>query len=290
MELQIASRKNAKIKMALQGPSGSGKTYSSLLVAYGLCQDYSKVAVIDTENHSAELYAHLGNYNVINLTAPFEPEKYREALRLCEDSGMEVVIIDSLTHEWEYLIDYHSNLPGNSFTAWAKVTPRHNAFIQAILQSPCHVVATVRTKQDYVVVEKNNKQVPEKIGLKGVQRDGLEYDFTLVFDLDIRNNANTSKDRTGLFWGKPEGKLSIQTGNTIKEWCNSGESITAEDITQRIGACNTLGELLQLYHSYPQLSKPLSGKFQEQKRLLQLQNPNAANQLINKQISPNGKH
>ena len=109
--------------MGLQGPSGSGKTYSALLLAYGLCYTWNKIAVIDTENHSAELYAHLGEYNVINLTAPFTPEKYIQALEVCEKAGMEVVIIDSTTHQWENLLEYHSSLQGNSFTNWGKITP-----------------------------------------------------------------------------------------------------------------------------------------------------------------------
>ena len=118
--------------MGLQGPSGSGKTYSALLVAYGLSYNWSKVAVIDSENHSAELYAHLGNYNVINLAAPFTPEKYSQAIDVCEQAGIEVIIIDSTTHCWENLLDFHSSLQGNTFTNWAKVTPRHNDFVQKI--------------------------------------------------------------------------------------------------------------------------------------------------------------
>ena len=154
MNLQTASRKKAKIKMGLQGPSGSGKTMGALLTAYGICGDWTKIAVVDTENHSADLYAHIGSYNVLSLSAPFTPEKYMQALNVCEKAGMEVVILDSVTHEWENLIDYHSSLQGNSFTNWAKVTPRHNDFVQKILQSQCHVIITVRTKQDYVLSDK----------------------------------------------------------------------------------------------------------------------------------------
>ena len=141
MELQIAQRKRAKIKMALQGPSGSGKTYSALNIALGLCHSWDKIVVIDTENESSHLYAHLGAYHVLSLKAPFDPEKYMEAIDYCVSSGMEVVILDSITHEWENLLDYHSSLTGNSFTNWNKVTPRHNAFVQKILQSPVHIIA-----------------------------------------------------------------------------------------------------------------------------------------------------
>ncbi|WP_332913932.1 AAA family ATPase [Algoriphagus boritolerans] len=108
-------------------PSGAGKTYSSLLLAYGLTTNWTKIAVIDTENQSADLYANLGQYNVISISSPHTPEKYVEAIEICENAGMEVIVIDSISHEWETLLDIQSNMPGNSFTNWAKITPRHNA-------------------------------------------------------------------------------------------------------------------------------------------------------------------
>lgn len=133
MELRKSNRSQARIRMALQGPSGSGKTYSALLLAYGICKDWNKVAVIDTENHSADLYSHLGDYNVLTLTAPFTPERYIEALDKCESAGMDVIVIDSISHEWEGdggILDIHSQMVGNSFTNWSKLTPRHNALVQ----------------------------------------------------------------------------------------------------------------------------------------------------------------
>ncbi len=169
MQLRKSNRSQAKIRIALQGASGSGKTYSSLLLAYGLCQNWNKIAVIDTENQSADLYSHLGQYNVLTLLPPFSPERYMEAIATCEVSGMEVIILDSLSHEWEGeggILDIHGSMAGNSFTNWAKITPRHNALVQKILHSGAHVIATVRSKQDYVITEKNGKQVPEKVGLK----------------------------------------------------------------------------------------------------------------------------
>lgn len=258
MELRKSSRSSARIRIAVQGCSGSGKTYSSLILGYGLCKDWKKIAVIDTEHQSADLYSHLGEYFVLNLTAPYTPERYIEAISTCESAGMEVIIIDSISHEWEAdggILDIHSQMAGNSFTNWSKITPRHNALVQKILASNSHVIATVRSKQDYVITEKNGKSVPEKVGMKGVQRDGLEYDFTIVFELDIYNNANCSKDRTQLFSSRIPFKIDITTGTKISEWCKAVNMSSTVDPVELINACKTLEELTNLYKSNPEVRK-----------------------------------
>lgn len=231
MELRQSERKQAKIKMALQGSAGAGKTFSALLLAQGLTNgDLSKVAIIDTENGSADLYAHLGNYNVVALKPPFTPQQYVDAIGLCESSGMNVIILDSISHCWDYLLDYHSSLAGNSFTNWAKIKPLEKLFVDKILQCNAHVIATMRTKQDYVLNQKDGKFIPEKVGLKAVQRDGLDYEFTLVFDIDIKHFAVSSKDRTEIFMGKPEFIITSDTGKMILEWCNSGSQANPSQI------------------------------------------------------------
>lgn len=271
MNLQVASRKRVKIKMALQGPSGAGKTYSSLLLAYGLCQDWTKIAVIDTENSSADLYADLGAYNTLGIFSPFTPEKYIEAISFCEKENIQVIIIDSLSHEWNGsggVLDMHSCMTGNSFTNWSKLTPRHNAFIQAILQSPSHIIGTIRSKQDYILTEKNGKQVPEKIGLKGIIREGTDYEFALVFDVNMKHQVTVSKDRTGLFTGQPEFIITPGTGQKIEQWCNSGIPVTADDVTARISDCISINELLQIYREYPQFKKLLLSRYEQRKKQL----------------------
>lgn len=252
-QLRKAQRKQAKIKLAFQGPAGSGKTLSSLKLAYGMTNDWNKIAVIDTENHSADLYAHLGDYNVLSLSKPFSPERYIKAIEACEAGGMEVIIIDSISHEWEGeggILEVHSAMLGNSFTNWNKITPRHNAFVQKILQNNCHVIATLRTKQDYVLSEKNGKMVPEKVGLKSVQRDGTDYEFTVVFDLDIKHLAKASKDRTGLFMDQPEDIITPQHGKQILNWCNSGISLS--EIKANINSAKTLEVLREILRNYPE--------------------------------------
>lgn len=267
MQLRQSERKKAKIKMALQGSSGSGKTMSALLLANGLSNgNYSKVAVIDSENGSADLYAHLGKYNVLTLKPPFTPENYIKAIEVCERAGMEVIIIDSISQSWEELLEYHSSLAGNSFTNWAKVTPRQNAFVDKILQADAHIIATMRTKQDYVLNQKDGKFIPEKVGLKAVQRNDLDYEFTLVFDVDIKHFAVSSKDRTGLFMGKPEFIINSHTGKKILEWCNSGTNL--QDVREKIQNTKTIEDLRVLYNQYSSWRELLEYDFQLQKETI----------------------
>ena len=260
MEIQKAQRRRAKIRLSIQGPSGSGKTYSSLLVAKGLVNGWSDICVIDTENHSADLYSHLGAYNVLTLGKPFAPESYIDAIELCEKSGMKVIIIDSLSHEWEGeggILDIHASMVGNSFTNWSKVTPRHNALVQRLLQSDCHVIATFRTKQDYVLSDKNGKMVPEKVGLKSVTKDGMDYEFTVALDIDINHNATCTKDRTGRFNGSIPFKVNEATGVRIKDWCEavsesvggSGASVEQlkPSVEEMVTAVKTMEELVLLW-------------------------------------------
>ncbi|WP_321289377.1 AAA family ATPase [uncultured Sunxiuqinia sp.] len=272
MELRKAERKQAKIKMGLQGPSGSGKTMSSLLIAFGMVGDWTKIGVIDTENNSSDLYAHLGDYKVLPLSKPYSPERYIQAIDVCIKSNLEVIIIDSISHEWEGsggILDIHGSMLGNSFTNWAKITPRHNEFVQKILQSPCHVIATIRSKQDYVLSEKNGKMVAEKVGLKGVTREGLDYEFTLVFDINIKHQVSASKDRTGMFMDKPSFTISEKTGDRIRKWCESGKSL--HDVIQMIDQAATVEQLRSILLRYQNFRKEIEPLTIEKK--IQLENP-----------------
>lgn len=218
-----ATRKDSKMRLALIGPSGSGKTFSSLLVARGLVGPQGRIAVIDTERGSASLYADVTPFDVCELTPPFTPEKYIEAIKAAEREGYDVIIIDSLSHAWAGtggILDIHDAATAkekNSWSAWRLVTPRHNELVDAMLQTPCHLIATLRAKQEYVQVQEGGKAKVQKVGLAPVQRDGIEYEFTLVFDLDASHNAVASKDRTSLFDGQVV-RLSRITGAKLREW------------------------------------------------------------------------
>jgi hypothetical protein len=248
MTLRKATRQKSKIRLGLSAVSGGGKTYSAILIAKGLANgNLSKVALIDTENGSGDLYSHLGEYNVLPLEAPYTPENYAKAIKTCEDAGMEVIIIDSITHEWDGkggILEIHAAMTGNSFTNWASLTPRHQKFVDAILQSKCHIITTVRRKQDYEMTkDSNGKMVIEKGGLKEITREGFEYELTANLQLDMKHNCTVLKDRTGLFAGKPEFVPSEATGKLIYEWCENGVEPIVRDIQAEIKSAKSLIDL-----------------------------------------------
>lgn len=212
-----ASKKEAKLRLAIQGASGSGKTWSSLILAQSLGK---KIAVVDTEKGSASLYSDKFEFDVLELPAGFHtPEHYIKAITEAEQEGYDVLVIDSITHEWQACLDLVTAIGGNSFTAWGKITPRHNKFVNAILSSKMHIIATMRSKQDYVLQDRNGKQVPTKVGMASVQREGLDYEFTMVFELNENHVAKATKDRSGIFDGK-DFEINEDTGNQILSWLN----------------------------------------------------------------------
>lgn len=228
MQLQKATRKKSKLRLNISGPSGSGKTYSALLMAKGLIGSWDKIAVIDTENGSASLYEHLGAFNTIDLQAPFSPERYIEAIDACIAGGIECIIIDSSTHEWNGpggCIEINEKLAqskfkGNTWSAWSQTTPRHDAFVQKVLQCPVHVITCTRSKMETVMTD--DKKV-KKLGMKDVQREGWEYELTVSLNIDRdTHTATASKDRTEIFEGKDPFIITEATGKEIKAWCESG--------------------------------------------------------------------
>lgn len=226
LELKKAQRSKAYLKLGMSAPSGGGKTVGALLIAYGLMKEkypkesdafrWGKIAIVDTENGSGELYVgsevsgtKIGVYNAITLTEPFTADKYTQSIELCNEAGMEVCILDSTTHLWTGtggLLEKQSNVTkktGNSYTAWRDVTPDYKKFVDTMLQTPIHVIATARSKQEYVVdKDSNGKSSVRKVGLEPEQRKGFEFEFTTFFEIDAEHKAYGSKDRTNLFDGQ----------------------------------------------------------------------------------------
>lgn len=246
MLIRKAQRKVTKARVGMTGPSGSGKTLSALLMAYGMTGNWDKIGLIDTENRSADLYAEtmkagvqIGEFPKIDIDPPYTTEKYIEAIKAFEDYGVEVIIVDSLSHAWAGeggIIEQKDQLSKtkNSFAAWGDLTPKQNKMVEAILKCSAHIYVTMRSKTEYVLeANEKGKQVPRKVGMAPVQRDGLEYEFTLVMDLTATHMATVSKDRTGLFDGDfftP----SLDTGKRLAEWLESGEKLISQDSIVKI--------------------------------------------------------
>lgn len=232
---QKGQRTKVKLKVAISGPSGSGKTYSGLLIAKGLG---GKIALLDTENGSGSLYAGLPEmpeYDVLEMHAPFLTNKYVQAINAAVKEGYNVLVIDSITHQWAGeggIIDRKdkeqmAKPSANSYTLWAKYTPEHEQFKQAIVQAQIHIIATVRSKQDYILTEnEKGKQAPKKVGMAPVQRDAVEYEFTTVFDMSMEHYATVSKDRTHLFDGEAF-RPDVTTGEKLLAWMSSAADAPA---------------------------------------------------------------
>jgi hypothetical protein len=228
MEIQIrkAERVKSKLRLAIAGPSGSGKTMGSLKLARGIGQ---RILLIDTERGSGDLYADLFEYDIITLEPPFKPDALIEAIRAGEAADYDVIVVDSLSHFWSDeggLLDQADKLEAsgkNRWTLWADLTPQHRRLVNALLNSSKHIVATMRSKQAYEMErdEKTGKSSVKKMGLAPVQREGMEYEFTVFFDVDSNHMAKASKDRTAMF-NNEVFLIDEGIGQRINKWLNTG--------------------------------------------------------------------
>lgn len=291
MILQKATRKKSKLRLNISGPSGSGKTYSALLMAKGLIGNWDKIAVIDTENGSAGLYSHLGEFNSIDLQAPFTPEKYIQAIDACIAGGMDCIIIDSSTHEWSgpggcIEINEHlaqTKFKGNTWSAWSQTTPRHDAFLQKVLQCPVHVITCTRSKMETVMTD--DKKV-KKLGMKDIQREGWEYELTVSLNIDRdTHTATASKDRTELFEKQDPFVITEETGKLIKNWCEKGVDVNLEMQSALLSLANakTVAELTTIKASLPAYivsDASFTGPAMERYKLIIAEKPKEAAQPI----------
>ena len=226
---QKAQKHGTHIKLAITGPSGAGKTFSALRLAKGLTNN-GKIALIDTENESASLYAGEFDFDVTNVEAPYNVDKLVQATKSALQHNYDALIIDSASHFWDGVLEYKNSLDkrgGNSFVNWNTANEHYKLMLRAILFSKIHVIVCMRSKMEYILqANDKGKQVPKKVGMSPIMRDGVEYEFTTVFDLDIAHQAQASKDRTQLFSDNIF-QITEQTGEKIMEWLHSGEIATA---------------------------------------------------------------
>lgn len=264
MQFKKAERKQAKLRLGLTGPSGAGKSFSGLLIARGLAKSMGggRIGVIDTEQGSASLYAHLTDFDTLTLDPPYTPERYIEAMRAAEQAKFDILLIDSITHEWNGAggcLEINDMLArtkykGNTWSAWSETTPRHRKFMDYILQSKLHIIATMRSKTD--TVQEGGKV--KKLGLKSEQRDGSEYEFTTVLSLTPDGNyATADKDRTELF--RDPHIITEETGVRLFKWLNTGAAIADLDVqTAGVAKAIVLPDAPPAEQSKPQQSAPFT--------------------------------
>ena len=233
--IRQAKRSATKLRLLIDGPSGSGKTWGALQVAKGLG---GRTVVIDTEQGSSDLYDTLHDFGVIDLKPPFTPERYVQAIEAAEAGGAEVIVVDSITQEWSgkggclELVDEiaRAQFRGNTWSAYSVITPRHRAFIDAMLRSSAHIIATGRAKTETAQVDDGGKKRVAKLGMKIETRDGVEYEFTTVLDLVHDGHfATVSKDRTGIFSGQDPKPITVETGRKLLAWLSGGIAAPAPE-------------------------------------------------------------
>lgn len=232
-----AVKHESKLRLAVAGPSGSGKTYTSLAIAASLG---GSVAVVDTEHGSASKYADLFDFDVKVLAAPFHPDRYVAAIREAAQAGYNVIVLDSLTHAWNGtggLLDIVEEFAkrmksSNTFAAWKDATPIQNRLTEGIVGAPIHVIATMRSKQDYVQdTDANGRARIRKVGMAPVQREGFEYEFDVFLDMDIENNAIVTKTRCPALTGRVFNKPSADVAKILADWLHGvpAQSLRAVD-------------------------------------------------------------
>ena len=254
---QKAKREKSKARICLTGASGGGKTLSALFLAYGMTEDWNKIAVIDSERGRALLYANrsdlgTGEFLHCDLEPPYTTDRYIEAMREAEKIVGEdgIIIIDSGSHAWKGeggVLDYKeqiSNQRGKTdFSAWNDAGKVQNRFIDTIMDLNCGVIVTLRSKSEYVQEKdpETGKSTVRKLGLAPVQRDDFEYEFMLVMDCDKdTHNATIIKDNTFLDAQGFYGRITPELGRQLREWMNDGVEPT-------IYTCEECGAKIKAY-------------------------------------------
>lgn len=230
------SREQNRLRLALDGPAGSGKTFTALTFAFALAGPKGRIAVIDTEHHTASKYSgkqpdgSTWSWDHCDLDpGQYSPSSYAQAIIAAGQAGYDVLVVDSLSHAWigtgGALDQIDRSKDANKFTAWRDVSPQCNALVESILTSCCHTIVTLRSKMEYVLeADEKGKMVPRKVGMKPVQREGIEYEFDLLCDIDINHTMHVSKSRCSAVDGQVVHRPTGAWIEPVKAWLYSGET------------------------------------------------------------------
>lgn len=228
-----AVREKVYLKALLTGASGSGKSQSALELATGIASKCgSGIAYIGTEGDRDKLYAqakskhgdYVFEYDLLQLSNPFTTDKFIAAIDEAVGAGYKIVIVDSLSAEWQWLNETHQKMPGNSFTNWGKLKPKHRELVDKILMAPAHIICCARGKDEWVLEEKNGKQVPRKVGLGSQADKDTSYEMMLSIQIDQDTHiAHADKDNTGLWDENRYSVIEAKDGEALYTWCENGK-------------------------------------------------------------------
>ena len=263
MGFQKAKREQVYVKVLLSSPSGGGKSYSALRLATGLAKKCkSNIAYIGTEGSRDKYYANEFEYDLMQLD-DFSVRSYIDAIEEAVDGGYKVLIIDSISPEWQWLNDQHDKMPGNSFTNWGKLKPKHKQFMEKILLSEIHIIACARGKTEWVLEEHNGKQVPKKVGMGATQDKDISFDYTVSFQLEqTTHNATADKDNTHLFEDKID-VLTEKDGEALYEWANSGDKPAPKPKKPKIDIDKNEEIVVGIKTKFPNADDITKGKIKE---------------------------
>ncbi len=239
-----ATKQQLKARIAFAAPTGAGKTYTSLEMAgeFG-----GRTVLIDTEHGSGALYADQFDYDYFRFDPPYDPSRLVEVLRAAEDEGYTTMIVDSLSHFWEGeggTLDIADaagqRANGNSFAGWKVATPALRHLVDTMLALDAHLIVTMRSKMEYVLQEQESRSgrtvvVPTKVGMAPVMRNGIEYEFTLVGDLDLEHRITISKSRCAALADQViQPGRAREMARTFLSWLESGEAMVSRDQVLKI--------------------------------------------------------
>jgi hypothetical protein len=234
-QFRKATKRDARLRLAIAGPSGSGKTYTLLKLATELG---GPVALVDTERGSAEKYADLFEFDTLKLDS-FSPDLMPHLIETAAANGYKVLIIDSFSHFWtgtdgelDQVEKVKMRLRDNGFAAWREITPKHNRMIDTMLSAPLHVLVSMRVKTEWIIDqdERTGKSKPRKVGLQPVMRDGIEYEFDVCGEMDQENMLVITKSRCSKLAGAVFPKPGKELAEILKEWLTGAAEVAADRV------------------------------------------------------------
>lgn len=243
LQIRPVKREAAKLVIGIAGQSGEGKTYSALLLAIGLAGgDPKKVGLLDTENRRGSLYSDIFStpFMIGDLVPPFTPGRYIQAMREFAEAGIEALVIDSTSHEWEGEggCEEIANNPSKRIPDWLAAKRDHKRFMNAMLFLPCHVVACFRAREK---TDFRNPKAPVSLGIQPITEKNVLFEMTASMLVTNRGYHRSEIKipkclHSILGTGEIDGYLSEQHGSQLRDWVGGRDPVENAKNVLRLAA------------------------------------------------------